>query len=346
MFVFAGQNEGQNGYSELSEAALTRLKSSLRPGSRANYITYFSTFLQFLHVFNITLHNIHQSHVISYIEWLAMSGLAYPTICNYLSGVKFYINYHSLNILPFQHSQVGKMLVACSRALPSRRYTKHIFTVSIMHSIINAAGGTSQPTLYISLFLLSFFGFFRISNLLPASPPQFSPLHHLARGDIIFTPSGAQVLLKWSKTLQSTSTSKIIHIPHIPGSPLCPVYHLKLFLRANPLPHNSPFFAYSQGSILHIVTHKQARARLREILLSIGLNPTHYSFHTFRHSGATLAFQLGVPLQDIQSHGTWASSAVWQYTSSATTSNVAHALHNNLSTTTLGLGSAGGANLC
>ena len=162
MFVFAGQNEGQNGYSELSEAALTRLKSSLRPGSRANYITYFSTFLQFLHVFNITLHNIHQSHVISYIEWLAMSGLAYPTICNYLSGVKFYINYH----------------------------------------------------------------------------------------------------------------------------------------------------------------------------------------HTFRHSGATLAFQLGVPLQDIQSHGTWASSAVWQYTSSATTSNVAHALHNNLSTTTLGLGSAGGANLC
>ena len=42
-------------------------------------------------------------------------------------------------------------------------------------------------------------------------------------------------------------------------------------------------------------------------------NPSHYSFHTFRHSGTTLAFPLGEPIDHIQAPGTWRSQAVWSY---------------------------------
>ena len=37
------------------------------------------------------------------------------------------------------------------------------------------------------------------------------------------------------------------------------------------------------------------------------------SLHTFRRSGATLAFNSNVAIQSIQSHGTWTSECVWRY---------------------------------
>ena len=38
-----------------------------------------------------------------------------------------------------------------------------------------------------------------------------------------------------------------------------------------------------------------------------------FFIYTFRRSSATLAYNLGVPMQDIQQHGTWVSNAVWSY---------------------------------
>ena len=37
------------------------------------------------------------------------------------------------------------------------------------------------------------------------------------------------------------------------------------------------------------------------------------TFHSLRRSGATLAFNSKVSIQDIQSHGTWTSDCVWSY---------------------------------
>ena len=50
--------------------------------------------------------------------------------------------------------------------------------------------------------------------------------------------------------------------------------------------------------------------------LEIRLNRLHisivgHSFYTFRRLGATLAFDMDVPLANIMSHGLWRSDAVW-----------------------------------
>ena len=44
--------------------------------------------------------------------------------------------------------------------------------------------------------------------------------------------------------------------------------------------------------------------------MALGLNPSHFTFHSFRRSGATLAFNFHVP---IQRHGTWTSDCVYRY---------------------------------
>ncbi len=45
----------------------------------------------------------------------------------------------------------------------------------------------------------------------------------------------------------------------------------------------------------------------------MGLNADHYSTHSFRRGGATLAFQAGIPSELIQLQGDWKSEAYKKY---------------------------------
>ena len=72
-------------------------------------------------------------------------------------------------------------------------------------------------------------------------------------------------------------------------------------------------FSYMQKGKLVLIPQLQAQQVLAEALTVLGLNAKEYGFHTFRRSGASLAFNLCIPVQYIKAHGTWASDAVWAY---------------------------------
>ena len=131
------------------------------------------------------------------------------------------------------------------------------------------------------VYLLSFYSFLRMSNLVPHSISDFSPLKHLARGDVIFKSNKVILLLKWSKTMQSNNEIKLIHVPRIPRSSVCP--------------------------------DTKVRRHFHLILSRLGLAASGFTFHSFRRSGATFAFNNNVALQNIQRHGTWTSDCVWRY---------------------------------
>ena len=61
------------------------------------------------------------------------------------------------------------------------------------------------------------------------------------------------------------------------------------------------------------MTDSRIRTHLKNILTLLGKDSSYITFHTFRRSGATFAFNHNVPLQDIQRHGTWTSDCVWRY---------------------------------
>ena len=69
---------------------------------------------------------------------------------------------------------------------------------------------TYMRQIFKAAFLLFFFSFFRISNLVPHTLTSFNPLEQLCRADIFFAHPGAHVLVKWSKTMQSQNTVKIL----------------------------------------------------------------------------------------------------------------------------------------
>ena len=84
--------------------------------------------------------------------------------------------------------------------------------------------------IYKALYLVAFFSFLHISNLVPHSIQVYSPIHQLAQGDLIFAPVGVHIITKWTKTLQSRDKIKILKLPSLGSNPLCPVSSVKALL--------------------------------------------------------------------------------------------------------------------
>ena len=77
---------------------------------------------------------------------------------------------------------------------------------------------------------------------------------------------------------------------------------------------NDPLFQIPTGSTFAPLTDSVARKHLKKVQKVLKI-PSPLTFHLFRKSGTTWAFQHGVPLQQIMLHGTWTSDCIWRYVS-------------------------------
>ena len=155
-----------------------------------------------------------------------------------------------------------------------------------------------------------------MSNVAPHSRFKFDSNMHFLRQDVIFTHSGAHVLLKWTKTLQETSSLHLVQIPLLFNPTVCPVRALQELIQSRLLPLSSPLFVHNSPPF-HLVIDTTLQDGLRKVLMYLGIPLTGHGFHTFRRSGATLAYDNNVDLQHIMAHGLWRSSAVWTYLQNA-----------------------------
>ena len=161
---------------------------------------------------------------------------------------------------------------------------------------------------------IAFFAFLCLSNLCPHSAASFDILKHLTRGDVFFNNQGAKILIKWSKTLQLHNQAKIITLPRL-NSPICPVRAIQKLFSIIPGDRNAPLLQFRVGMVYQPLIDTRVRKHLKNILSLLKIQDQNLTFHSFRRSGATFAFQHNVALQNIQQHGTWTSDCVWRYVS-------------------------------
>ena len=64
--------------------------------------------------------------------------------------------------------------------------TNSIFSEQMLLDIIAATETLEFSEIFLSVYILAFFLFLRLSNMVPHAKNGFDPSHHLARGDIIF----------------------------------------------------------------------------------------------------------------------------------------------------------------
>ena len=131
---------------------------------------------------------------------------------------------------------------------------------------------------------------------------------------LLFAPPGAHLIIKWTKTLIDHKSHDVVQLPEIDNVYLCPA--LKALLHSRQLPPSAPLFATNTPPF-HQALDSHIRQALKTILIARNINHSAHGFHTFRRSGATLAYDHSVPLQNIMARGLWRSSAVWTYLQNA-----------------------------
>ena len=185
----------------------------------------------------------------------------------------------------------------------------------MLESIVQQCNKLPHAEIFQPLYLLSFFSFLRLSNILPHTTKTFDPTRQLARGDFILSTNNAVLLIKWSKTIQDRRKSVTIPLPSLGNSPLCPIKAVTNMILLHPAGDNDPLFVITKASSHVPLTDSMARKHLKKISIALGLHSS-LTFYAFRRAGAMWAFQNGVPLEHIMKHGTWKSDAVWTYLSS------------------------------
>ena len=166
---------------------------------------------------------------------------------------------------------------------------------------------------YKAVFLLGYFGFLRLSNIAPHSLTSFDSTRHITAGDVIFSRRHAKVFIKWSKTNQTRDKVHVFSILRLKHSCICPFKALKQIFKMYSPQDDAPLFQIQTKKGWVVLTDTRIRKTLLSLNQKMGFHRHYFTFHTFRRSGATLAFNSHVPIQQIQHHGSWMSECVWRY---------------------------------
>ncbi len=78
-------------------------------------------------------------------------------------------------------------------------------------------------------------------------------------------------------------------------------------------PKEGPAFVLQHGTDMSPITYCQYQAFIHKVVSRVGLNPSSFSLHNFRHGGATWAFRSHVPWELVNGHGDWKSNAYLKY---------------------------------
>ena len=115
------------------------------------------------------------------------------------------------------------------------------------------------------------------------------------------------------KTMQTRDSVQILTLPKLSDSDLSPRAVIRALRKLYPLSDHLSLFQYCGPTGWSPLIDSKVRKVLKSINVHLGLNLSHFTFHSFRRSGATFAFNAQVPIQNIKRHGTWTSDCIWRY---------------------------------
>ena len=251
--------------------------------------------------------------LMAYLEYLVKNSVSVNMIANHVSALKAQFIMYGLPFQLLEHPEIRYFIKSLKINRPLTSVTRNIMSLDNLTALIHQCSFIPAGCVFKSIFLIAFFGFFRISNLAPHSLTSFDPSRHLTLRDISITSKFMQITVKWSKTLQTRDKFHMVTLPRLPGSVLCPVRALKKVIKLYHPQPDSPLFQMKTVNGWVVITDSKIRKVLSKLNKKLGFPSGHFTFHTFRRSGATLAFNSQVSIQKIKHHGSWTSDCVWRY---------------------------------
>ena len=307
LYIFSASNVNPT----LLTSATHRLSGAFSQATLKSYMSMFRLFIALAIFYNWDFDQVNTLHVLSFLEFFHVNDISFTQMKNYISAIKTMLIMYNHDVAFFQDRRISLFIRSCQINAPLKVKMKSVFDIPMLTALCKACSDSVIGQTYKTAYLLGFFGFLRLANLVPHSRADFSIIRHLTRGDIFFSENHAVVLIKWSKTIRSKDTVRLIRVPKL-NSVICPFSALKIMLAKTPGHKNSPLFQIFTNSSWYPMLDSHVRCHLKRALIKATLSPT-LTFHALRRSGATFSFNTNVSIQNIQKHGTWTSDCVWRY---------------------------------
>ena len=187
------------------------------------YRTHRKTFLRFCVLMDISPVPISTVHLCMYAAYLARFLL--PTsITGYLNFIGIYHRELGFDNPLLDNWTLSTVLRGIKRTKGVPPSPKLPMTVDILLFIPSQLHlSDSKHASFWAICLVSFFGLFRKSHLLPISPRDFNPGTFLTHSDFTFSGSNLLIRVRWSKTIQFGQRTVTVPLIAMPSSRLCPV---------------------------------------------------------------------------------------------------------------------------
>ena len=221
---------GRSRIKGLTEKALSRLNSAFRPSTQADYASMFRVFLAFCCHMGILMSSVNVKVLLAFLECLNENGVSPNTLSNYVSAIKAKFVIYGLPTKCLESRRIYCYVKSLRINRPLKISRCNIISIEDLYSLVAHCDELYMGQVFKALFLMAFFGFFRLSNLCPHSFDSYDFTRHLSAGDIFFQGNILKVLLKWSKTIQSRDKVKIISLPGLGKAKICPIKAMKKLL--------------------------------------------------------------------------------------------------------------------
>ena len=278
-------------------------------------------FFRFVLAFGLLLYwadAMHTQYVICYYVVYLSRSCSYRTIKTYLSGLtylyKMYGLPHPLHTAGF-HLQ--RLLAGVKRAKGDDRNPKRPITPRILLAMyyllhLHTANPDPDDVVLYAAMLVAFFGFFRKGNVAAKSACWEENTHCFTRDDICFDIATYTVWIRVTMTKTIQHKERVLWVPMrgLKGSPLDVFAALTRAFAAVPAAGSAHAFVQSDGRPL---LHTTFVARVKELIASMGLDPSNVAGHSFRRGGASFALYCNVPHAFIKLMGDWRSNAFLAY---------------------------------
>lgn len=326
MFSLSGTSGGKAAeVKNLHNDMLIRRAQAFRPGTASNHRTQIELFTTFCVYINVDHINPSSETLCLYIEYLAQNLSSPQSVANYFSGVRTLHKYLQQDCPALDSFEVSLMLRACNLTMYNRPLQRLPITMDILNHVVQATSNLGlEGKVFKCAVLFGYYGFLRQSNFSVASARDFDSTRHTCRQDIFFSPPGIVILIKWSKTSQTSQSHQLVPIPEIPGSHLCPVEAYRDMVNHIPTVHKDQPLLVLPDHITgkyQPVTSRWLANFLDVTLETLGYDSKLYSLHSLRRGGATESYRQSVDFLHIKRHGGWSSDAFWGYITSPSLSD-------------------------
>ena len=219
-----------------------RLDKALRLRTASAYVTKFKLYLVFTSWHQLPLYEV--DVILAFLEFLTQNGGRAQTLASYVSVLKLYFKLFDIDNHGLSHRKIQLFI----RSVPVNSVYipkfKANITISLLLNILEKCKELKYGQVYRAAFLLAYFAFLRLSNVVPISGKTVIAAINLLRSDIIFGPPGDPIMLKstpgechTSSQRSSSGTNTLPYpLPFVPG-----ICH-EILLAAVPASSSFPFF--------------------------------------------------------------------------------------------------------